>query len=775
MASSTSLRTITNRLTTTPVNELPYVAAFLASALSDCSEFNAQSDPKKKTDNNDGLQVNKLKARLTSLLQDRTVEGRWTAVVLIKALLEAGRWEILRDCGPWVRGLLAILSKSDPSSTKKLAIITLTRIFHLTYQYPTLVREITTPNLPGFITASLNLINAKKASEFVKPVKESPLLETILSAFAELIGRHPTIFRPFVGQLQKFLLPILSSSTTSASFSSRAINLAQEVFVALHNCAPKNTSGEQWATDCKNTIFSIHQAADHVFRSVIEQWESSDPNIKPREKSKNVSDLPQDDEPDALGLPSWQSLPAGVTRITALLNLLTKFISIRTASVINYPLGAILNLTSRLTSITVPKTGEEQANSDFTRDERAALYMELPIIHAACIDLFRTIVVTFGSGSIPVVNTIFEQTLWVFEAESFNSNIRETSYLLISDILPLVGRSFAKQNVFALSPLIRQCCRDLVPVDTSRSQDQENNTGKGGNAKNNQLNMNVDVILNPALKESNTNKESSFGRPNTAATALLPLLYNYLPTEYIPIPIRTEMERVAILTANRSAMVASVMNPIPPVKGRRPIPSILPFLARKYAEDLEVECLIRPRMPVLVGGTGVHYDADDYEEHEESMDTDAPAVPVSSVGIQQLTSNFANNVTAVPSSFTITQNKRILPEDSEMTDQLPSLPTEQELPQPKKARLGDGEAVVSTTSVVPVTLSETSASPAILPSTATPVISPITEYNAPSYTSVSANAQKSAGGDAARNDDDESDDEMPTLNIEPDTDEEEDE
>lgn len=110
MASSTSLRTITNRLTTTPVNELPYVAAFLASALSDCSEFNAQSDAKKKTDSNDGLQVNKLKARLTSLLQDRTVEGRWTAVVLIKALLEAGRWEILRDCGPWVRGLLAILS-----------------------------------------------------------------------------------------------------------------------------------------------------------------------------------------------------------------------------------------------------------------------------------------------------------------------------------------------------------------------------------------------------------------------------------------------------------------------------------------------------------------------------------------------------------------------------------------------------------------------------------------------------------------------------------------
>lgn len=644
------------------------------------------------------------------------------------------------------------------------------------------MREITTPNLPGYITASLNLINAKKASESAKPAKESPLLETVLSSFVELIGRHPTIFRPFVGQLQKLLLPILSSSTADSSFSTRTINLAQEVFVTLHNCAPKNASGEQWASDCKNTIYSIHQAADHVFRSVVEQWESSDRIVKPKKKSQIVSDTPQEDEPDALGLPSWQGLPAGVTRIVALLNLLTKFISIRTASAINYPLGAILNLASRLTSITVPKTGEEQANSDFTRDERAVLYLELPRIHTACMGLFHAIVDTFGSVSIPVINTMLEQTLWIFEAESFNSNIRESSYLIISDILPLVGRSFAKQNVFALCPLIRQCCRDLVPVDTSRSQDQQNAKGKSGNAKNSQLNMNVDAILNPALKGSNTNKESNTGGQNTTAMVLLPLLYNHLPVEYIPIPVRTEMERAAILTGNRSAMVASVMNPIPPVKGRRPIPSILPFLARKHFRDLEVECLIRPRMPVLVGGTGEHYDADDYEEQVESMDTDALAMPVASVGIQQLSSNFANNIqntAAAPSSSTPAQNKRILPEDSEMTDErtIPSqAPAEETLPQTKKARLVDTEVpAVSTTSVVPVTLSETSASPATVPSATASLPSFNTGISVPSYPSVPANAQEPVSHDFMGNDDDESDDEMPTLNIEPDTDEEDDE
>lgn len=115
MASSTTLRVITNRLTTTPVNELPYVVSFLASSLSDCAEFNPQSRTGKinAADANEAVQINKLKARLTSLLQDRSVEGRWASVVLIKALLEAGGWDALRDCGPWVRGLLANLTVSS--------------------------------------------------------------------------------------------------------------------------------------------------------------------------------------------------------------------------------------------------------------------------------------------------------------------------------------------------------------------------------------------------------------------------------------------------------------------------------------------------------------------------------------------------------------------------------------------------------------------------------------------------------------------------------------
>lgn len=112
MASSTSLRAVTHRLTTTPVKELPHLASFLAASLGDCGDILAapQSQKSANAEAGNALQVHKLKARLTSLLQDRSFEGRWTAVVLVKATIEVGQWEMLRECEPWVRGLLGILS-----------------------------------------------------------------------------------------------------------------------------------------------------------------------------------------------------------------------------------------------------------------------------------------------------------------------------------------------------------------------------------------------------------------------------------------------------------------------------------------------------------------------------------------------------------------------------------------------------------------------------------------------------------------------------------------
>jgi hypothetical protein len=811
MAPSTSLRAITHRLTTTPVKDLPQVAAFLATSLSDCSDIlsASQGQRNESPDSGNALLVTKLKARLTSLLQDRSFEGRWTAVVLVKAAIEAGQWEILRECEVWVRGLLSILSvwnilvlleegsftdrifqKTDPLSTKKLSIITLTRIFHLTHQYPTLIREITTPTLPSFITASLNLISIKPSSEPYRTLKEdTPLLETVLHSFNELISRHPTIFRPFSGQIRSLLVPIVGSSTISGSLSRSAIDLSQKLFISLHNCAPKNTGSEEWANTCRSTILSIHQAADHTFRSIIEQWESADPNLRKFTIPRDSSQVVGDQRRDALGLSEWQGIHAGAERLTTLLCLLSGFMSTRTASTISIPIGSVLDVTSRLLSVTAPKDGENgvvQANAEISRDEREALWIELPRIHSACINLLSNITSTLETAVIPIAQNIIEQTLWVFDAESSHSELRVSSYRLLEQLLPLVGQSTTKANVTALAAVIRQCCHDVLPPDTDRQLQQNDTKGKD---KGSQGSTNVDDFLNLGRKGGSQSSSTVFNELQLVSSRLLPVFFHHIPPRFIPLPVRTELDRTAILSANHDAMMASVMNPVPPIKGRRPIPSILPFLAREHSKQQDIECLLRPRMPVLLGvsgGTLEHEEEDDDDEEEASKRFTAVQSQFISKNRVFETSLASTASSQGPSPIDVEeqivqpQTKRMLPEDVEMADHrsrsLPSRAGDQNSPETKRARLESSDPPLEIAQSIPVTLTEAAATPAIVPSTSAPSVPSASDSGMPVSTSVatrvqSPGVQQMSGAIAG---DDDSDDEIPVLNIEPDTDDDDD-
>src|SRR5437762_3435641 len=116
------LRPITQRLTSTPVRELPHIAFFLASSIASCGQAlqMASSQAIGQSNGNVAL-VHKLKTRISALLQERAPEGRFAAVVLIKAIVEAGGREVLSSSSEaWVRGLLSALGRPDSVSTKKL-------------------------------------------------------------------------------------------------------------------------------------------------------------------------------------------------------------------------------------------------------------------------------------------------------------------------------------------------------------------------------------------------------------------------------------------------------------------------------------------------------------------------------------------------------------------------------------------------------------------------------------------------------------------------------
>lgn len=112
--SSLRLRVITQRLATTPTWQLPHIVPTLAAHFADCSKllFVPTGEVLSNYGSESAVLLHKLKTQISALLQDKTEQAQYAAIVLIKSVLEAGGWSLLQGAGAWIRGLIGLLSVS---------------------------------------------------------------------------------------------------------------------------------------------------------------------------------------------------------------------------------------------------------------------------------------------------------------------------------------------------------------------------------------------------------------------------------------------------------------------------------------------------------------------------------------------------------------------------------------------------------------------------------------------------------------------------------------
>ncbi|OCL05931.1 hypothetical protein AOQ84DRAFT_88028 [Glonium stellatum] len=625
--STATLKAITFRIASTPASQLPQQIPAISASLPRCKDLisaSQVSSPKDASEN--AVVIHKYKTQLSTLLQDRTTQGRWTAVVLIKATIEIGGWEVLQKSGPWVRGLLSILTKPDPPTTKKLSIITLTRIFMHTRDYPTLVREITTPSLPTFIQSCLNIITLRGSN---------PLLHTVLESFNQLLPRHPTIFRTFRTQMQQILVQVLAPTPSStvkladnqvSNFfvSSEISKSARQLYIQLHQCAPKAASTEEWENLFKDAVSNVHYVANKVFRAVVEDWQSV-LGANPVSNGQTLDTIMEDIGPDLMGLSGWSGVYAGSERMIGLLLLLKELVAIPTATAVNFRLGSLMDLLNRIFSLTVPSYSKAtdwqnsvRFNNQISREEREQLWAVLPHIHIAAMEIILTLLERFEQTLNPLVIGILDQLTWIFNAEKDVIGVRTIVYSAISGLLNLSGATLPKSSIDPLGSIIHFCCGDILPQEPVTSQTKAASTVTKGNGNStNQSAINADTFL--GASNAPKTPAADFAGLRAAAHVLLPILLSKLPTQYISDSLRTRMDRTAVLAQHKEAMVASVLNP-PAKKSGRPVASIMPLLARSYPHNRDVEGLLRPRMPVIRTGNAASAldDEEDDEQGEEA-------------------------------------------------------------------------------------------------------------------------------------------------------------
>lgn len=110
------LRVVCRRLTSTPVDDLPRICPTLVSHVLRCgSALSATPDAKAKDKTSETtLLLHKLRTHITTLLTGRKPSGRFSAICLIKAIIDVGGWESLRLAEPWIRGLISVLQVCFP-------------------------------------------------------------------------------------------------------------------------------------------------------------------------------------------------------------------------------------------------------------------------------------------------------------------------------------------------------------------------------------------------------------------------------------------------------------------------------------------------------------------------------------------------------------------------------------------------------------------------------------------------------------------------------------
>ena len=575
-----ALRSVTFRLSSAPAWQLPHVAPVLAGRISESGGLLSTQTPELSADAR--VLVHKLKTQISTLLQDKSPQARWTGVVLAKATIEAGRYQVLQEVGPWIRSVIAILGKPDPVSTKKLCITTVTRIFLLSHGRQSLVREIMTPVLPAFITACLKSISSKSNTN---------LSSVALQALCKLLPHHPATFRPFTAQVRACILPLIAPTPATLSrelaenrksVAETVANCSRRLFVLLNTCAPKKTENEAWTASLRLVVDTIHGTADRVFRSLVEDRAPS--STGSQDLFRSSTERVRSAEEDHLGLPGWVGIDAGIERLEGLLKLLQSFYSTATTFSVAVPVGITLSVVSRFLSLLVPANVSQSSarlNPEFERDEREPLLLALPRIHTLAIEVLTTLTERLGSAGVSFHTSTIQQCLWVLNTDAADDAVRAAIFRYVRQVVKMFGLCLPLRFKEAFSACLNLCCEELLPLQSKTSDDSVQANG------------------------SSDSRLLSHDRPvapreaQLAADELLSLVNSHLTDDYLAQSMRAQIDRMAILTQHEDIMLSSVLYPSSHAAKSNAARSILPFLVRSFPDAKGTEALLRPRMPII--------------------------------------------------------------------------------------------------------------------------------------------------------------------------------
>ena len=567
---TSTLRSVTHRLNSTPVQDLPNISFYLSTAIRRCLDSAHASSSK---DLHDRAQlIHKLKTKIGSLLQDRSPAGRLAGIVLAKAFIEAPRTISSSVFESWSRTSLGNLSKKDSPAQVRLYLLVLTRIFLLANDEATLRRQVTTNLLPSFIDITLKVVQPRVVKKDKSDVVVlSSLIEPILSSWATILPSNPAIFRPFVNKIRATCLYLLCSETKSQM----VVSACCKMLSVLSQSSGKNMEAEI-SGFCKEIIDCISKLIDQVFEGVTEPWSLA--TMWGPVATESTSRDGVSHESVLAPLLRCKDRHQAARRLDHCFELLTQVIVFSSVAW-TIPFAPILGMLDRLSLLAGGFYGNEtngesdEFEIELPLSERDALYILMTKVSVAAVRFEHTLIDTLQHALVPIWRNIWEHAASFFLACQHDFQSRTEVYELLDQAISFIGPALGLEEVKTVSPLITKCCEDLSLTLSLGSEWYQG-------------------------------ASSGIDSPATKCQSLIESLLNSVPTVSLPHLLRTEIDRVAVLANSHDLLLASTLNPAGQPGGRTAMPSLLPFLAQHAKQSLGCEALLRPRMPFVSTMTG---------------------------------------------------------------------------------------------------------------------------------------------------------------------------
>lgn len=566
-----------------------------------------------------------LVSRSLNLSKSHIAYNKWCGINLIKVL--SNNYNILANEGVnFMSQLIKILENYNQSIDPKILSSTVECLNNLCNQIrgkPTLTREVLTPKLPTIITL------------FMEKVAYQPSL--ILRSLNSLIRKHPTTFRPYGNKLRNRLIELLSSESYSA-FPQELKQIICETLATLP-IIEKTEPEAKWQGDIVDIVKELSQVL-----LIYDEFLSLNDDSDLMELFKKI---PRTRESEELELSfKFASLEIDINkpdtifqisdRVELLLSIMKAYLLSETQFSVRVPVGLVLIINEIICSIS---TKFVPFRKDI-RDEKVKkliksttllnqfnsikLLSELPIKYQGSLVPHLNNILAFLEILIPFSNKKIDYQE-VLSNEIFMCRLLECTGNFISLVSSLSDASLLIRFIDVALCLVEERALNTSPVSDGKKQNQQANGNKKKNKKKNKESVPLSDLLSHQHLFNETIPLSTLNATRRFLNMVITRV-NLPPTQHYRVFRYMIIEATVAKSYNKDQNISQELKQLlinsvlyPGFEKN----SMLPIITSLLGDDPLLSVFNNPRFPPLptyIKKSGLVIEDDEEEEESENED-----------------------------------------------------------------------------------------------------------------------------------------------------------